>query len=32
MEEDECISYDRAIEELRVREYPMLQGKLHRMA
>jgi hypothetical protein len=27
MREAECISYNNAIEELRIKEYPMLQGK-----
>jgi hypothetical protein len=27
MDEAACISYDNAVEELRAREYPMLQGK-----
>ncbi len=29
MEEESCLSYDKAIEALRIREYPMLQGKQH---
>jgi hypothetical protein len=28
MDETACISYNNAVEELRAREYPMLQGKL----
>jgi hypothetical protein len=28
MDETACIAYDRAVEELRAREYPMLQGEL----
>jgi molybdenum cofactor sulfurtransferase len=27
MDEAACISYNNAVEELRAREYPMLQGK-----
>jgi molybdenum cofactor sulfurtransferase len=28
MDEEACISYNNAVEELRAREYPMLQGKI----
>jgi hypothetical protein len=28
MDETACIAYDRAVEEFRAREYPMLQGEL----
>jgi hypothetical protein len=29
MDEATCISYNNTIEELRAKEYPMLQGKSH---
>jgi hypothetical protein len=28
MDETACLAYDRAVEELRAQEYPMLQGEL----